>query len=549
MTVTTPAPASPERYARLVLRLRVFERRRRWQAALRRLPRGLLAGLLVAALLATLARLRPLLTNAEVGYAALMLALLGLLLVALTLLSPRSLLQRARYADRTFHLQERASAAVELHEGTLTAPPPLLVRQLDDAVAAVAAVDVRRALPLRAHRRDWLLLLLTALLLALALLLPNPQETILRAQRAVQETVAAAAEDLQALADEIAADPELTPQQREALLEPLQSALEALQQGDLSREEAVAALSQAGVELRELQAANDSGALSRGLAEAAQSTAADGAVAQALQAANLSQAGTALEQLATTLAQQSAQAQAQLASDLAAAAAALQAADPALAQQLATAADALQQGDVAAAQQALAAAAATLQERSGQETLAQQAAAAAAALEAGRQEVAQAGQSGATGTTAGQGGATSGGSDGQQGSGGQGGTGGAGEGSGQGGSGNGGSGSDAGGVGGGVGGIGGETGHSDNVYVPDFANLGDEPGQAVELPAACVTNPAACGALLGERPTGFDDEQSIVPYSDVYADYRDAAYAALDDEAIPLGLKGYVHDYFSSLEP
>jgi hypothetical protein len=64
-----------------------------------------------------------------------------------------------------------------------------------------------------------------------------------------------------------------------------------------------------------------------------------------------------------------------------------------------------------------------------------------------------------------------------------------------------------------------------------------------------VANPANCGSLLNESPTDFNDETSVVPYSQVYGDYRDAAYEALSDDYVPLGLKGYIRDYFSSLEP
>ncbi len=40
-----------------------------------------------------------------------------------------------------------------------------------------------------------------------------------------------------------------------------------------------------------------------------------------------------------------------------------------------------------------------------------------------------------------------------------------------------------------------------------------------------------------------------VPYREVYAEYAGQAGAALEGSYIPLGLKGYVRDYFSSLEP
>ena len=38
-------------------------------------------------------------------------------------------------------------------------------------------------------------------------------------------------------------------------------------------------------------------------------------------------------------------------------------------------------------------------------------------------------------------------------------------------------------------------------------------------------------------------------YEEVYGTYRDSAYEALNDDYIPLGMKGLVKDYFSSLDP
>jgi hypothetical protein len=55
--------------------------------------------------------------------------------------------------------------------------------------------------------------------------------------------------------------------------------------------------------------------------------------------------------------------------------------------------------------------------------------------------------------------------------------------------------------------------------------------------------------LINERPTDFTDERGLVPYSEVFGDYRDAAYEALEGDYVPLGMKRLVRDYFSSLEP
>ncbi len=103
--------------------------------------------------------------------------------------------------------------------------------------------------------------------------------------------------------------------------------------------------------------------------------------------------------------------------------------------------------------------------------------------------------------------------------------------------------------GGGPGGPGSGGGRTDSVYIPDPVNLGDEEGVAIQLPAECTGNNTNCGALLSEMATAFSEEQSIVPYSQVFAEYRQSAYIALERSQIPLSLKGYVRDYFSALEP
>ena len=553
-----------ERFEELTQQLRKWNGRRRMRDGLLWLPRGLLAGLLLGVVVATAARFRPLLTNAEVGLVAGGLGLVGLLAVALILLLRRfDLLQQARFADRQFLLKERASTAVEIHTNQLEAPPTLAELQLNDTLTAAQRVDAKAMLPFKVNRQDWLIILLAIALLGTAVLLPNVQESALLKSRAIQESIEQQVEALEALEEEIIQNPELTDEQEEELLEPIQSALEGLQEGSLSQEEAVATLSEAEAELRELATNNDQSNLQQSLQDAGQPLAENQnsqLLGQNLQNGNLAQAGAAAAQLADSLPTLSDEELAELAQDLAETAASLQDVDSELAAELAAAAEALQNGDVAAAQQALQQAAGTLQQRAQSNAAANQANAAANQLGEGRQEVAQAGQTGQSGQ--GQGEQAEGSGQGQgegegqgqgegegsgQGSGqGQGQGEGSGEGSGQGqGSGQG-SGSEQ-GTGQGRPGPGG--GHAENVFAPDLIDLSGFEGEDVELPAECIANPAECGGLLSENPTEFGDEQSIVPYEQVFGDYRNAANEALADDYIPLGLKGYIRDYFSSLEP
>ncbi len=82
----------------------------------------------------------------------------------------------------------------------------------------------------------------------------------------------------------------------------------------------------------------------------------------------------------------------------------------------------------------------------------------------------------------------------------------------------------------------------DEVYVPERL---DEAGPGVEIGREGDEGITGEGVPL--PPPG--EGRANVPYTDVYADYAAQAGAALEGSYIPLGLKQYVRDYFSSLEP
>ena len=536
--------------------------RRQTAALLLWLPRGVLGGLLVGVVVAAVARWRPLLTNAEVGYMALGLAAVGLLAGAIWSLRRRPAAEQTHWADVHFGLHSRLTAAVELQNGRITTSPELADLQLRDALAYAQQVDAPSHIPLRLDSRDWGMILLAVALLVAAVVLPNPQADILLGQRAIQTEIAAQIEAIEELEEAIAADPDLTEAQKEELLQPLEDAREELAAGDLSREQGMATLSQAEAELRDLEASNDNSALQEQLAQAGAPLADNQSAQQmgeSLQQGQLGQASQATAELAESLPSLTAAEQAELAEALAETAAGLQGTDDALAQQLAQAAEALQNGDTAAAQQALEQASATLQERAQEQAASQAAGQAAETLSEGQQEIAQAGQEGqqeGQEAQAGQQGQEGEGQQGQQGQGeqGQAGQGGqegqSGQEQGQGQSGQAqGQGSSTSEQGAGAGGVGQGGGPGENIFVPEYVDLSGYEGVEVELPAECVANPALCGELLNQSPTAFGDEQSVVPYSQVYGQYRDTAYEALNDDYIPLGLKGYIRDYFSSLEP
>lgn len=535
--------------------LQRFTRRRRQRDALIWVPRGLLVGLLAAVVVATLARLRPLLTAGELAWVATGLALSATAVAGIALLLRRYPLQaQARFADARFNLQQRAVTAVEIHSAAITTTPELARQQLDDTLAATAVVNLDRDLPYEFKRQDWLLILLATGLLLAAILLDNPQLPALLQQRAVSTAVAEQTAALEQIAEDIRQNQTLTAEQQVELLAPVEQSLQELQSGDLSQEEAVAVLSEAEADLRDLQAGFDNKPLQQALNSAGASLAQNATarqLGQTLQDGNLAQAGSAAADLADSLDTLDSQEQQQLAQDLAQAAAALAQTDSELSQQLAAAAEALENGDVQAAQDALRDAAATLQERNQElaqnAQAAQQAQAAADQANQGRSAIAQAGQPQTGNPQSGQGQQQAGqGQQGQQA--GQGQQGQQGQAAGQGGNPGEQTGSGSSGEGTAVGGPSQGGNHTENVFVPDVVDLSGVEGVDIELDTSCQG--ADCGELIGETPTDFANEGgSIVPYNQVFGDYRGAVNEALAGSSIPLGYKGFIRDYFSSLEP
>lgn len=521
-----------------------WNNRRRWETLLAWLPRVLAAALLPGLMLALLARTRPLLTAAEIAALTTVIALATVAATAIVILvRQRTLLEQARFADRRFRLRERATAAVEIHAGRHAVDGALAARQLDDTLVAAAAVDLAQEMPLTTRAADWLPAALALLFLALALWLPNPQQALLRQQRAVAAAVGEQVAALEDLAADIAADPALTPEQREALHRPLEEALTALSEPDISQAEAMATLSEAEAELRSLGEAFDHAAVGAlGRSEPASE------LAQALQSAQAGAAADAAAELAEALPQLDDAARSELADNLAAAADAIAAVDPALAGQLERTASALAEGDTPAAQEALGELSGDLSEAaSAAEAASDQAGRAADQLGQARQSVAAAGASASQRETTGAGtpgegeaGQTSqngqSGEDDQSGEGGQSGEGQTGQGAG--------SQSSA------TGGPSEGGGHVENIFVPSPIDLSGQ-GQDLELEVQCLGDPAACGAP-GEQLPGAPEGTtggSFVPFDQVFGDYRDAAFETLPGSGIPPALQGLVRDYFSALEP
>jgi hypothetical protein len=514
MTMKSPAIELQPYLRRWGVRLRLVE-------SLRWAPWGAAAGLGAGLLSALAARLWPLLLVRELIALAGASTLVGLsLALAVVWLRPRPLLSRARVFDRRLGLAERLATAVEIDVGRLQATPAMAGAQLSDTLAAARRVDARARLPLRASRPALLVLGALVVALAASLWLPNRQQNVLLQQAAVREAVEEQIENLEALKEEIAEAKGLTEAEREGLLQALEEAVAGLEKRQVTPEEALASLSEAEQALAEMQdpgAAQIESGLERA-AEAMEDSALTEEIAEALAEGDYAAAAEALAAYGGEAGERlTREEELELARELAEAAESLAEVDPELAQQLAEAAEAIETGDITQAREAIQTAAAQMGQ-AGERVQRQEAVEGALAeLQEGREEIAQAGggASGA-GVPAGQSGA------GGQPGGSQAGT-----------------------------GQQNQPGHSEDAgsgapydegYDPE--RIGEE-GVGVDVGREGDEG-VTTGSVSIPAPEGGS---SSVPYREVYGDYSEEAGAALDSSYIPLGMKRYVRDYFSSLEP
>ncbi|NJL93792.1 MAG: ABC transporter permease subunit, partial [Anaerolineae bacterium] len=233
--------------------LRRWDRRRRLTLTWLWLPRALLVGALVGMLVAVISLLRPWLLPQEVQQVALV-ALGGA--VALFLLAiwlyPRSIPWLAQHFDLRFGLKERISTALQLREGHIPSAGILEPYQIKDTQAVVGKVNLREQLPFRARALEW-----AAMLLALAalLLLLNADYRFakeIEEERAVDQAIEEQIEALEQTREDILSNENLSEAEQQALTQPLDEALEALEAPNISREEAVAALQEAQQQLEAL---------------------------------------------------------------------------------------------------------------------------------------------------------------------------------------------------------------------------------------------------------------------------------------------------------
>ena len=228
--------------------VRRWDRRQRLAQSALWLPRAALPGLAVGVVLAVIARLRPFLLPETIAAITLALVAAGMLIaLAVIWLRDRSAVRAARRFDVLFGLNERVSTALELLDGRIHTQPELAARQLEDARLTARAVRARDHLPLRAGRGDLALLVALGLALVLLLALPNVYSEALAIETsrdaAEEAAIAEAAETVRDLTEQVASDPDLRDEERQPLLQVLEESARALNDPNVSPEEAFAEMS------------------------------------------------------------------------------------------------------------------------------------------------------------------------------------------------------------------------------------------------------------------------------------------------------------------
>lgn len=477
-----------------------------------RAARGACAGILLALLFCVALRMVSLFVPIE-GFVRLAMAgaCACLLLAVLCAFAwPVSPTAAAMAADAS-GLKERAQTALAFAEDE----SPIASLQRSDALAHLRALDVKKAIPLRINRRVPIATLALCVVFAALMLLPNPQDAVLRERLQVRQSLQAQADAIEKEAAKMLAQEPLTPEEQRDLRRITADMAQSLRQAEDKRD-ALAALDAQQREMERLQA------------EIRQRIAAETASAFDSQ--------PALKGLSSAIASNSADAVQDALSSLAQAMEQSQLDTQSLSDQLSQAAEAAPQGQTQQALQAAASAAASGNAAQATASLAQ---ASMSAME-GSAAATTSGNIGALMSMARSGTA-------QAGSGGQGG----------------------GGQGPGGSGAGSGSTNKDAGYNPSASQASQQqPSGGISDRLAAyerIYDPTRLGGaneashVQGEE---HDDEtqqmqlgagsgtlEGSVPYPQVIGEYREAAAQAMQRASLPASLQGWVNAYFDALIP
>ncbi|HEX8600309.1 MAG TPA: hypothetical protein VF952_17545, partial [Chloroflexia bacterium] len=248
--LTTIAPNDPRLRQLQGVLARVQARFRLIEAA-RLVPVAAMLGVAAAVVLAVVwrfERMLPLISLLLVGAGLVVSAVLTALLYAL--LRPRDMMHTALRADRALSLDERLSTALE--DAIKPAPAnmqALREAQLDDALSVARRIAPGKDLPLRVQRRELVPVLAMLALFAFAVLVPNP--AIFTRDPEVRAQIEAEKARLEEVQKAIGTSPNAATPELQELLKELAALQDELAREDLTKEEAVARLSEAESKLQE----------------------------------------------------------------------------------------------------------------------------------------------------------------------------------------------------------------------------------------------------------------------------------------------------------
>ena len=161
------------------------------------------------------------------------------------LLQKRETIDKAHFAEQHFGLQERISTALEISQGLLITDSGLVSKQMTDTLETSANIDERELLPIRLNRQDWILIIISVVLLIAAMVVDHPRMALLDQRREITKSIQEQIEMLEDLEEQVEGNPLLTDEARQEILAPIQSALSELEENNPGREEAYATISEA----------------------------------------------------------------------------------------------------------------------------------------------------------------------------------------------------------------------------------------------------------------------------------------------------------------
>jgi hypothetical protein len=336
--------------ARVQARFRIME-------AVRLVPIAAMLGVAAAMLLAVVWRFERM-----VPLAGLLLASAGLVVAAVltvllyALLRPHDLMHTALRADRALSLDERLSTALE--DAVKPAPTnmqALREAQLGDALAVARRITPGKDLPLHVQRRELVPVIAMLALFTFAILVPNP--AIFTRDPEVHAQIESEKARLEEVQKAIEASPNGNTPELKELLKELAALQNDLSREDLTKEEAVARLSEAESKLQQAldpQAPAERAALDQ-LARQLETSGSDAAkkAAQALRSGDTEEAAKQLEQAGKDAAKMTPEERKALAEAMRQAGANVAPLDPEMARRLNEAANGLESNDPRAAEQAM----------------------------------------------------------------------------------------------------------------------------------------------------------------------------------------------------